>query len=223
MHPPLQAGTRSARESAISRVRPHRRRESAGCEGTGDWDKPSGRSNRASGAWCKEEGATVVETNIHTATDSCLLGDGARGLMRTRRLPRSKKNEYVTACAALDRKGPSPLRFRTNHARGRHTARMSAHGPIQRANSFRSIRLFLNVKVSRFSFDLMRRTGARASKSSFHFGGGTACLLCCVCCSAACRAIIRLRTSACWSGASTLKISLFSRLCNRSSVTSFWP
>jgi len=56
-----------------------------------DWDKPSGRSNRASGAWCKEEGATVDETNIHTATDSCLLGDGARVLMRTRRLPRSKK------------------------------------------------------------------------------------------------------------------------------------
>lgn len=56
-----------------------------------DWDKPSGRSNRASGAWCKEEGATVVETNIHTATDSCLLGDGARVLMQTRRLPRSKK------------------------------------------------------------------------------------------------------------------------------------
>ena len=56
------------------RVRRHRRRESAGCEGTGDWDKPSGRSNRASGAWCKEEGATVVETNIHTAIDTCLLG-----------------------------------------------------------------------------------------------------------------------------------------------------
>jgi len=31
-----------------------------------------------SGAWYKEEGAAVVETNIHTATDSCLLGDGAR-------------------------------------------------------------------------------------------------------------------------------------------------
>jgi len=147
-----------------------------------------------------------------------------RVLMRTRRLPRSKKNEYVTACVALDRKGPSPLgRCRTNHARGRDAARMPAHGPIQCANSFRSIRLFLNVKVSRFSFDLMRRTGARVSKSSFHFGGGTACLFCCACCSAACRAIIRLVTSACWSGASTLKISLFSRLCNRSSVTSFWP
>src|SRR6516165_299072 len=39
-----------------------------------DWDKPSGRSKRASGAWCKEEGATVVETNIHTAIDTCLLG-----------------------------------------------------------------------------------------------------------------------------------------------------
>ena len=74
-----------------------------------------------------------------------------RVLMRTRRLPRSKKNEYVTACVALDRKGPSPLRFRTNHARGRHTARMSAHGPIQRANSFRSIRLSLNVKGTRVS------------------------------------------------------------------------
>src|SRR5215469_3780546 len=68
-----------------------------------DWDKPNGPENRASGAWCKEEGATVIETNIHTATDSCLLGDGARVLMRTRRLPRSKKNEYVTACVALDR------------------------------------------------------------------------------------------------------------------------
>ena len=44
-----------------------------------DWDKPSGRSNRASGAWCKEEGATVVETNIHTATDSCLLVSVKRG------------------------------------------------------------------------------------------------------------------------------------------------
>ena len=32
-----------------------------------DWDKPSGRSNRAIGAWCKEEGATEVETNIHTS------------------------------------------------------------------------------------------------------------------------------------------------------------
>src|SRR5262249_10877102 len=65
------------------------------------WDKPSGRSNLASGARCKEEGATAVETNIHTATDSCLLGDGAQVLMRTRRLPRSKKKEYVTACVAL--------------------------------------------------------------------------------------------------------------------------
>ena len=70
-----------------------------------------------------------------------------RVLMRTRRLPRSKKNEYVTTCVALDRKGPSPLSGgRTNHVRGTDAARMSAHGPIQRANSFRSIRLFLNVK-----------------------------------------------------------------------------
>src|SRR5215469_17651962 len=37
-------------------------------------------------------------------------------------------------------------RCRTNHVRGRDAARMSAHGPIQRAVSFRSIRLFLDVK-----------------------------------------------------------------------------
>jgi len=52
-----------------------------------DWDKPSGLSNRASGAWCKEEGATVVETNIHTATDSCLFlnlkGTGSLAFFRS--------------------------------------------------------------------------------------------------------------------------------------------
>src|SRR5215472_6862797 len=83
------------------------------------------RLEREVRAHLTKEGATVVETNIHTATDSCLLGDGAQVLMRTRRLPRSKKNEYVTACVALDRKGPSPVSLcRTNHARGRDAATM---------------------------------------------------------------------------------------------------
>ena len=74
-----------------------------------DWDKPSGRSNRASGAWCKEEeGATVVETNIHTATESCLLGDGARVLMRTRRLPRRKKKRIRDRMRSLRSEGAFP-------------------------------------------------------------------------------------------------------------------
>jgi len=73
-----------------------------------DWDKPSGRSKRASGAWCKEEGATVVETNIHTAIDTCLLGDGARVLMRTRRLPRSKKKRIRDRMRSLRSEGTFP-------------------------------------------------------------------------------------------------------------------
>jgi hypothetical protein len=89
------AGARSTSEPGLSRVHPHCRRESTGCQDAGQVIGPEviGELHERLMELARERGVvqerkmrvdtTVVETNVHYPTDSALLGDGARVLTRT--------------------------------------------------------------------------------------------------------------------------------------------